>query len=186
MQHPRLTIAAIAVAIAAIIAGFTIASASGSSSSSPASSSAGGPKTTTGDPAGTATVHTATATVQGTTETILVDEHGLPLYLYEPDTTTTSHVTGQLASLWPPLVSAAPTGTGVTGQLSTVKTSNGEQVAYNGHFLYTFVQDSPGHVTGQGVQDFYVATPSLARGDSEPETADPSDSGSGDSDDNGY
>ena len=39
-----------------------------------------------------------------------------------------------------------------------VDTSNGHQVTYNGHFLYTFVEDSPGHVTGQGVQNFFVAT----------------------------
>ncbi len=43
-----------------------------------------------------------------------------------------------------------------------MSTSNGRQVAYNGHFLYTFVEDSPGHVTGQGVQNFYVATPGIS------------------------
>jgi hypothetical protein len=42
-----------------------------------------------------------------------------------------------------------------------VATSSGQQVTYNGHFLYTFVQDSPGHVTGQGVQNFFVATPGI-------------------------
>jgi hypothetical protein len=39
-------------------------------------------------------------------------------------------------------------------------------VAYNGHFLYTFVADSPGHVTGQGVQNFFVATPGTVAGTS--------------------
>ncbi|HEY3090227.1 MAG TPA: hypothetical protein VGJ59_19420 [Jatrophihabitantaceae bacterium] len=107
------------------------------------------------------TVQTASATVQGTSETILVDSHGLPLYIYKPDTAVTSHVTGQLAALWPPLVAAAPTGRGVTGRLASVATTNGKQVAYNGHFLYTFVEDRPGKVTGQGVQNFYVATPNL-------------------------
>ncbi len=43
-------------------------------------------------------------------------------------------------------------------------TTNGEQVAYNGHFLYTFVEDQPGKVTGQGVQNFYIATPNLGAG----------------------
>jgi hypothetical protein len=37
-------------------------------------------------------------------------------------------------------------------------------VQYNGHFLYTFVEDSPGHVTGQGVQNFFIATPGLSTG----------------------
>ncbi|MDX6297431.1 MAG: hypothetical protein QOI51_1288 [Nocardioidaceae bacterium] len=159
MRHPRITIAAIAVALAAAIGGFTVAFASGSSSPS-----AGGSMTTAGGPASAATVQTATATVQGTTEMILVDGQGMPLYIYKPDTTTTSHVTGQLAALWPPLVAATPTASSVTGLLSSVKTTNGEQVAYNGHFLYTFVEDSPGHVTGQGVQNFFVATPSLGAG----------------------
>ena len=39
---------------------------------------------------------------------------------------------------------------------------NGQQVTYNGHPLYTFVDDHAGQVTGQGVQGFLVATPGLA------------------------
>ena len=38
---------------------------------------------------------------------------------------------------------------------------HGNQVEYNGHLLYTFVTDRPGVVTGQGVQNFFVATPGL-------------------------
>ena len=38
---------------------------------------------------------------------------------------------------------------------------HGGQVAYNGHLLYTFVSDRKGVVTGQGVQDFFVATPTI-------------------------
>jgi predicted lipoprotein with Yx(FWY)xxD motif len=163
MRHPRITIAAIAVAAAATIGGFAIAFAAGSSNppeargTAPSSSSS----VAAGDPV---TVQTATATVQGTSETILVDSHGLPLYTYKPDTAVTSHVTGQLAALWPPLVAAAPTDRGVTGQLASVATTNGKQVAYNGHFLYTFAEDRPGEVTGQGVQNFSVATPDLGTG----------------------
>jgi predicted lipoprotein with Yx(FWY)xxD motif len=162
MRHPRITIAAIAVALAGTIGGFAIASASGSSST--AAASASGSMTIAGNTASAATVQIATATVQGTAETILVDAHGLPLYIYKPDTTVTSHVSGQLAALWPPLVAAAPTAAGATGRLTSVATANGKQVAYNGHFLYTFVEDSPGHLTGQGVQNFFVATPGLTAG----------------------
>jgi predicted lipoprotein with Yx(FWY)xxD motif len=156
MRHPRITIAAIAVAAMATIGGFTIATAAGSSNTHPTGSAS-----VAATPAGTgqATIQTATATVQGKTETILVDATGMPLYTYKPDTTTTSRVSGQLAALWPPLLAAAPTATGATGQLTSVTTVNGQQVAYNGHFLYTFVEDRPGKVTGQGVQDFFVATP---------------------------
>jgi hypothetical protein len=52
---------------------------------------------------------------------------------------------------------------GVGGKLTVVGDVNGNQVAYNGHLLYTFASDNPGQVTGQGVQDFFVATPGLAQ-----------------------
>src|SRR6266567_739592 len=163
MRHPRITIAAVAVAVAAAatIGGLAIASATGSPHSHARGTAPSASSGVAGDPV---TVQTASATVQGTSETILVDSHGLPLYIYKPDTAVTSHVTGQLAALWPPLVAAAPTDRGVTGQLASVTTTNGKQVAYNGHFLYTFVEDQPGKVTGQGVQNFYVATPNLDAG----------------------
>ena len=38
---------------------------------------------------------------------------------------------------------------------------HGDQVAYNGHLLYTFADDQAGRVNGQGVQGFFVATPGL-------------------------
>jgi predicted lipoprotein with Yx(FWY)xxD motif len=164
MKHPRITIAAAVIAVGATVGGFTLTS--GGSSSTPAYGG-GAIQSATGStaaalPASSATVQTATSTVQGTRETILVDAKGLPLYTYKGDTTTTSHVTGQLAALWPPLKSAAPMAHGSVGTLTSVATSNGKQVADNGHFLYTFVEDTPGHVTGQGVQNFFVATPGTA------------------------
>ena len=118
-----------------------------------------------GDPpsraAKTATVHTATTTVNGKTETILVDAAGLPLYYYPSDTAKKSRVSGELARLWPPLLSAHPTASGTQGKLTALKVAAGQQVSYKGHFLYTFVEDSAGHVTGQGVSNFSVATPRL-------------------------
>jgi predicted lipoprotein with Yx(FWY)xxD motif len=182
MRHPRITIAAVAVAAMATVGGFTIATAAGSSNTHPAASAsvAGAPGTTS-----QATIQTATATVSGKTETILVDATGMPLYTYKPDTATTSRVSGQLAALWPPLVAAAPTASGATGPLTSVVTKNGKQVAYNGHFLYTFVEDSPGHVTGQGVQDFFVATPGDSGG-AAASTTTSANSGSGNAYSYGY
>ena len=63
--------------------------------------------------------------------------------------------------MWPPLTSASPAATGLTGALTAVMDIHGDQVAYNGHLLYTFADDQAGQVTGQGVQDFFVATPGL-------------------------
>jgi predicted lipoprotein with Yx(FWY)xxD motif len=110
----------------------------------------------------TATVRTAQATVGGKTETILVNGAGLPLYYYLSDTAAKSVVSGGLATLWPPLTSASPAATGLTGKLAAVSDVHGDQVAYNGHLLYTFVGDHAGQVNGQGVQGFFLATPGLA------------------------
>ena len=168
MRHPRIVITAIAIAAAATIGGISAAVATGSSTPSPAAASRPATGSINGgqQPARLATVQTASATVQGRTETILVDAKGLPLYIYQPDTPTTSYVTGQLAALWPPVVAGTPTVRGATGTVTSVPTTNGHQVAYNGHFLYTFIEDSPGHVTGQGVQNFFIATPDLGAGTS--------------------
>jgi predicted lipoprotein with Yx(FWY)xxD motif len=164
MRNPRTTVAIVVLAAAAAVGGVSLAVTAGGSTpgySAAGTRSATSPAPAAGSGATAATVHTATATVQGTAERILVDAKGLPLYIYKPDTATKSLVTGQLAVLWPPLVASAPTAHGATGTLTAVATSSGQQVTYNGHFLYTFVQDSPGHVTGQGVQNFFVATPGI-------------------------
>jgi predicted lipoprotein with Yx(FWY)xxD motif len=76
-------------------------------------------------------------------------------------TVRTASVTGGLAQLWPPLTSAAPAA-GLSGRLAVLNEINGRQVTYNGHALYTFADDRAGLVTGQGVQNFFVATPGLA------------------------
>ena len=107
------------------------------------------------------TLHVTTTQVGAKTETVLVNAKGLPLYYYQADTAKKSQVTGVLAQLWPALVSAKPTASGVKGKVASVQQPGGHQVTYNGHFLYTFVDDSPGHVTGQGVSNFFVATPNV-------------------------
>jgi predicted lipoprotein with Yx(FWY)xxD motif len=171
MRHPRIIIAGIGLAAIAAVSGVTAAAAPGSptsgttpaaSASAPAPASAAAP---TAGPGLTATVHTALAMVGGRTETILVNAHRLPLYYYRPDTATRSLVSGGLARLWPPLTSAAPTSaSGVTGQLTVIHDAHGDQVGYNGHPLYTFSADRPGQVTGQGFQNFFVATAGLTPG----------------------
>jgi predicted lipoprotein with Yx(FWY)xxD motif len=153
MRHPRIIIAGIALAAVAAAGGVTAASAGGSPASSAPSASPSG---------AAATVRTAPEAVAGKTETILINAQGLPLYYYRPDTATKSFVNRGLARLWPPLMSAAPAGAGVNGKLTVLNDANGDQVAYNGHLLYTFADDHAGQVTGQGVQGFFVATPGLA------------------------
>ncbi len=180
MRNPRTTIAVIAVAAALGVSGIAAALAAGGSTTAGASSKTGSAATTpvvrTVVPAASATIRTLNARVDGTSEAILVDHQGLPLYIYKPDTATMSFVSGGLAALWPPLDSTSPTVADVTGKLSVTHDANGAQVAYNGHFLYTFAEDSPGHVTGQGVENFFVATPgltALGAGSSAPSTPAP-------------
>ena len=151
MKRPRIIIAAVGLAALAAAGGITAASASGSTAASAASMATA-----------SATVGTASVTVAGKTETILVNRQGLPLYIYRPDTATRSLVTGGLARLWPPLTSPAVAGARVTGKVAVLKDVNGQQVTYNGHPLYTFADDHADQVTGQGVQNFFVATPGIS------------------------
>jgi predicted lipoprotein with Yx(FWY)xxD motif len=154
MQRPKIMIASVGVAVVAAAGGITAAVVSTSSASAaPAASHS----------AAATTVRTAQVTVGGKTETILVSATGLPLYYYQPDTAAKSFVTGSLAQAWPPLTSSAPAGSGLSGKLAVLHDVNGQQVTYNGHPLYTFVSDHAGVVTGQGVQNFFVATPGLAQ-----------------------
>jgi predicted lipoprotein with Yx(FWY)xxD motif len=152
-------------ALVSIVAGAVALSAIGVGAAAAASVSPGSTVAAVQQPAraASATVQTAKATVGGKTETILVNSRDLPLYYYPLDTAKKSFVTGALAQFWPPLVSMSPTEKGAGGKLTVLNDANGHQVAYNGHFLYTFAEDSPGHVTGQGVEGFFLATPDLKR-----------------------
>jgi predicted lipoprotein with Yx(FWY)xxD motif len=169
MRHPRIIFTGLGLAVAVAIGGVTAASAA----SSPASHSS------TASQNAAATVHTVQAAVAGKTETVLVNGAGMPLYYYRPDTATKSLVTGELASLWPPVAAPSPAATGLSGKLTVVKDAHGDQVAYNGHLLYTFADDHAGQVTGQGVENFFVATPSLAQIGGSSAPAAPASSGYG-------
>lgn len=128
---------------------------------------------TTGSSGSSALISTHTANVKGTSETVLSTGQGMTLYYRTDDTSTTVHCTsgggyGGCTDIWPPLLSpngAAPTSdTTLPGGLSLLNDSNGQQVMYNGHPLYTYSGDhAPGDATGEGVQGvWHVVTPSLA------------------------
>ncbi len=90
---------------------------------------------------------------------ILVNSSGRTLYLFKADVGTKSACTAACAAAWPPLLATGkPTaGAGLTAsKLGTSTRSGGkQQVTYNGHPLYLFVQDhKPGQTTGQGVTAF--------------------------------
>jgi predicted lipoprotein with Yx(FWY)xxD motif len=112
--------------------------------------------------------------VGSTTETVLKNQKGLTLYYFTPDTATSVACTGGCASLWPPMISSAgapASDPALPGALTIISSANGNQVAYNGHPLYTYSKDGDaGDAYGQGIGGkWFVATPSLAAAGSSPE-----------------
>jgi predicted lipoprotein with Yx(FWY)xxD motif len=96
--------------------------------------------------------------------TILVNSSGQTLYLDVNDKSGHFACTGQCAAAWPVLkTSGKPKAAGKVkaSMLGTVKHGSATQVTYNGHPLYTFVQDSTSTpISGEGVNGFFVVSPS--------------------------
>jgi predicted lipoprotein with Yx(FWY)xxD motif len=149
-----------------ILAGCGATSGSGGGLYGNGGNTSAAPTNTPASGGGAASIGTATATVNGQSVTILTNSSGKTLYYYKPDTATTSACTGGCASAWPPVLSPGGTPSSLAnlpGKLAVINDANGMQVTYNGHPLYTFANDSaPGMTTGEGVNNFFVATPSLA------------------------
>jgi predicted lipoprotein with Yx(FWY)xxD motif len=88
---------------------------------------------------------------------VVVDSGGRTVYVFDKDTagSGTSACTAACLAKWSPVqaTSGKPTGTGVTGQLGTIKRDDGtEQVTLAGMPLYLYSGDAKaGDVTGQGV-----------------------------------
>jgi predicted lipoprotein with Yx(FWY)xxD motif len=103
-----------------------------------------------GTAAGAPTVNLARTTLGN----VLVDGKGMTLYMFTPDTATTSACSGGCATNWPPLTGGTPTlGTGLdASDFRTITRSDGtKQVTFHGHALYTFANDqSAGQTNGQG------------------------------------
>jgi predicted lipoprotein with Yx(FWY)xxD motif len=134
------------------LAGVALLAAACSSSSTGSSSGAAASPSSTGSTGTVAVVKVLSVPTYGR---ILTNGGGMPLY------TLSGTCTGSCASAWPALTVPAGTtptgGAGVTGTLTAVKQADGAyQVMYDGSPLYTFFQDSAGHVTGQGVSGFSV------------------------------
>jgi predicted lipoprotein with Yx(FWY)xxD motif len=91
--------------------------------------------------------------------TILVNSRTRTLYLFQRDSGTMSACTGACAVNWPPLRSngAPVVGSGAHASLvgTTMRPDGKRQVTYNGHPLYTFVNDrKPGDTNGEGLAAF--------------------------------
>lgn len=125
---------------------------------------------------GNVVVKTASAIVGKKSESILTDTNGRTLYYFTSDVLHQVACTTGCIDSWPPLLfkgtGTVTADTKLPGDLITDITPNGNQVTYNGHYLYTYTGDSaPGDTKGDGVGNkWYVATPNLPQNQSNSQT----------------
>jgi predicted lipoprotein with Yx(FWY)xxD motif len=141
MPFKRLLTAALSLAAIALI----VAGCGGSSMTSSTSSSQG---------------TNATASSGGASSSaVLVDSEGFTVYSFDKDSGTMSSCYGACAEAWPPVTTEGGPVKGegaMSSKLGTTKRKDGtSQVTYEGHPLYTFVEDgTPGEDNGNGVSAF--------------------------------
>ena len=81
---------------------------------------------------------------------IWTDEKGMALYTFDKDEAGKSNCYDKCATAWPPLAAAADAT--AEGEWTVVDRTDGTKMwAYEGHPLYTFVEDkAPGEIKGDG------------------------------------
>ena len=137
------------IALAAVVAVLALAACGGDgydSSDSP--------------PPGQSGDDTATVSVEelGDSRRVLVDSAGKPLYAADQEARSSVVCTGACASFWIPLTidGVAPSGSSLPSELGVVERGDGtRQVTFDGQRLYTFVNDEPGEVSGDGLSDAF-------------------------------
>jgi predicted lipoprotein with Yx(FWY)xxD motif len=145
----RLRIAAIA--LAAIAASVAIAACGDDDSDS--DTTAAGSTTATG------AAETISVQSVGGLEA-LVDADGNVLYTNDQDTAKRIACTAECAAIWVPVTSESGQPTSddlsVEAKLGVTTADGASQVTYEGKPLYTFTEDSPGEVTGNGFTDAFA------------------------------
>lgn len=89
---------------------------------------------------------------------VLVDSSGQALYASDQETAAGKVLcTGACNSFWQPLTVSGGTPSGsVPGRLGVMKRPDGSmQATFDGKILYTFTQEGPEEVTGDGFQDAF-------------------------------
>src|SRR3954453_10229728 len=137
--------------------------ACGGSNSSDSSSK---PKASSASPSASSSAGGTQIKVASTsTGSVLTDDKGRVLYMFNPDNRGDSVCYDQCAAAWPPtLTTGKPTaGNGAEASLlATIKRKDGKtQVTYNKYPLYTFAFDAkPGDTNGQAAKSiWWVLTP---------------------------
>jgi predicted lipoprotein with Yx(FWY)xxD motif len=148
-RAPLLTIAAVA------LVAIGLAACGGSNNSSDSTSAAANTAATQSDAV-------STKSINGT-GTVLVDSKGQALYTNNQDSGMNIACTGSCTAIWVPAMAPSggqPTSSdqAVQAKLGVVKSKGGSQLTWGGKPLYSFVQDTPGQVTGNGVTDNFGGT----------------------------
>ena len=91
---------------------------------------------------------------------VLDDSNGFTLYHLTKEQDGQIQCTGSCVGVWPPLMAngaTVPTSMGgLPGTFGTIaRPDGGMQVTYNGEALYSFTQDQPGQVSGDGFKDAF-------------------------------
>jgi predicted lipoprotein with Yx(FWY)xxD motif len=94
---------------------------------------------------------------------VLVDAQGAALYTNDRDTGSKIACTGECASIWIPveLSGGQPSAddASLQAKLGVITRSDGaKQVTFDGKPLYSFAEDMPGEVTGDGFSDSFGGT----------------------------
>ena len=105
--------------------------------------------------------------------TMLFDNKGQAIYIWELEESTKAECYNECAKAWPPvLTDGAPRATGsVSNELlgTTQRTDGGTQVTYNGHPLYYYAHEKAGEVKCHNVSThgglWWVIQPSGTRAD---------------------
>jgi predicted lipoprotein with Yx(FWY)xxD motif len=143
-----LTLSALAVVSALVLAACGGSSYGGSTSTSTSSPAQATPRAAS-----------VVTTKKGSLGTFLVDAQGRTLYLWDADKSSRSTCSGACAQAWPPLTATGTpkaTGGAMASLLGTSTRADGSrEVTYAGHPLYYFAGDSaPGQTSGQGTNGF--------------------------------
>jgi len=89
---------------------------------------------------------------------VISDRKGEAFYLFDKEKGKKSRCYGACARAWPPVITKGKPrarGAAKASLLGTTKRKNGKrQVTYKGHPLYYYVDDSPGNILCQDVNEF--------------------------------
>jgi predicted lipoprotein with Yx(FWY)xxD motif len=137
-------------AVAAVLTVLALAACGGTASSGNSSGAMGSPSSGT----------TVSAEEIGDAGTVLVDSSGQALYASDEETAGGKVLCTDDAclSFWTPLTvnGGKPTGSSLPGKLGVVERPDGtRQVTYDDKLLYSFNEDKPGEVTGDGFVDAF-------------------------------